>query len=62
METLDVEECLMDIERTGHEGFFMEWVEDYKRVVAANQDMDFTFEDFSMPTEFTDLEGFLMNE
>ena len=26
------------------------------------EDMDFTFEDFSMPTEFKELEGFLMNE
>ena len=57
LETLDVEECLMDIERTGHEGFFMEWVEDYKRVVAANQDMDFTFVPDTAITnerEFTD--------
>ncbi|MBO5096765.1 MAG: MerR family transcriptional regulator [Agathobacter sp.] len=57
LETLDVEECLMDIERTGPEGFFMEWVEDYKRVVAANQDMDFTFVPDTAITnerEFTD--------
>ena len=27
-----------------------------------DEDMDFTFEDFSMPTSFNDLAGFLMTE
>lgn len=43
LDTLDVDGCLRDIERTGQEGFFKDWVKDYKYVVDENRDMDFTF-------------------
>lgn len=43
LDTLDVDNCLMNIERTGGEGFFKNWIEDYKNIVKANADMDFSF-------------------
>lgn len=43
LDTLDVDGCLNNIERTDGEGFFKDWVEDYKRIVEANRNMDFTF-------------------
>lgn len=43
LETLDVDDCLNNIERTGGEGFFKDWVEDYKYVIRENRDMDFSF-------------------
>lgn len=43
LDSLDVDECLSDIEHTGGEGFFTEWIHDYKYVVEMNRDMDFSF-------------------
>lgn len=43
LEALDVDGCLSDIEHTGGEGFFKEWIHDYKYVVEMNRDMDFSF-------------------
>lgn len=43
LDSLDVDGCLSDIECTGGEGFFKEWIHDYKYVVEMNQDMDFSF-------------------
>ena len=43
LDTLDVDGCLNDIEKTGVEGFFKEWIHDYKYVVEMNRDMDFSF-------------------
>lgn len=43
LDTLDVDGCLRKIDRTDGEGFFKDWVEDYKRVKQANRDRDFTF-------------------
>lgn len=43
LETLDVDGCLNNIERTSGEGFFKDWVEDYKYVIRENRDMDFSF-------------------
>lgn len=57
LDTLDVDGCLSNIERAGEEGFFKDWVEDYKRIVEANRDMDFTFVPDTAITnerEFTD--------
>ena len=34
---------MRDIDDAGREGFFTEWVEDYKHVLKSNLDMDFTF-------------------
>lgn len=45
--SLDVDGCLNDIEHTGGEGFFKEWIHDYKYVVEMNRDMNFSF----MPDE-----------
>lgn len=43
LEALDVDSCLSNIESTGGDGFFKDWIEDYKRIVEENLDMDFTF-------------------
>lgn len=43
LDTLDVDSCLNNIEKSDGEGFFKLWIEDYKRVKEANRDMDFTF-------------------
>ncbi len=43
LDTLDVDGYLDSIERTGGEGFFKDWIHDYKLVVEANRNMDFTF-------------------
>ena len=43
LNTLDVDGCLGNIESTGGEGFFKDWIHDYKLVVEANRNMDFTF-------------------
>lgn len=43
LDSLDVDNCLNYIEKSGKEGFFQLWVEDYKKVKDANRDMDFTF-------------------
>ena len=43
LDSLNVDDCLNNIERTGGEGFFKEWIHDYKYVVEMNQDMDFSF-------------------
>lgn len=43
LETLDVDSCLSNIERTGGEGFFKDWIMDYRRIVEENLDMDFSF-------------------
>ena len=43
LETLDVDSCLSNIESTGGDGFFKDWIEDYKRIIEENLDMDFTF-------------------
>ena len=43
LDTLDVDSCLNHIESQNGEGFFKLWVDDYKRVLAANHNMDFTF-------------------
>lgn len=43
LESLDVDGCLDQIESVGEEGFFKDWVKDYKLVLKANQDMDFSF-------------------
>jgi DNA-binding transcriptional MerR regulator len=43
LDTLDVDQCLRDIENDNCEGFFKLWVNDYKRVKEANRNMDFTF-------------------
>lgn len=54
---LDVDGCLHDMEQTGQKGFFTQWVQDYKRVIRANQDMDFSFvpeKPITNPREFTD--------
>lgn len=41
--TLDVDSCLGNIERTGGDGFFKDWIEDYRRIIKENLDMDFSF-------------------
>lgn len=43
LETLDVDDCLNKIEQTGGEGFFKDWIKDYKYVIRENRDMDFSF-------------------
>lgn len=43
LDTLDVDRCLNDMESQNGEGFFRLWVDDYKRVLEANRNMDFTF-------------------
>lgn len=43
LDALDVDSCLNNIDSTGGEGFFKEWIHDYKYVVEMNQDMDFSF-------------------
>jgi len=43
LDSLDVDGCLNYIESAGGEGFFTEWVHDYKYVVEMNRDMDFSF-------------------
>jgi len=44
LNTLDVDRCLDYMENENSEGFFKLWVDDYKRVKEANQNMDFNFE------------------
>ena len=43
LNTLDVDGCLDYMENENGEGFFKLWVDDYKRVIEANRDMEFTF-------------------
>ena len=43
LDALDVDSCLNNIDNTGGEGFFKEWIHDYKYVVEMNRDMDFSF-------------------
>ena len=43
LDSLDVDGCLDQIESVGEEGFFKDWVKDYKLVLEANRDMDFSF-------------------
>lgn len=43
LKTLDVDSCLSNIDAAGREGFFKDWIEDYKRIVKENLDMDFSF-------------------
>lgn len=43
LDTLDVDDCLNNIESGNGDGFFKEWIHDYKSIVEANRDMDFTF-------------------
>ena len=43
LDTLDVDNCLNNIESTGSFGFFKDWVEDYKYILRENRDMDFSF-------------------
>lgn len=43
LDSLDVDGCLDRIESVGEEGFFKDWVKDYKLVLEANRDMDFSF-------------------
>lgn len=43
LNSLNVDDCLNNIERRGGEGFFKEWIHDYKHVVEMNRDMDFSF-------------------
>ena len=43
LSTLDVDSCLDYMETESSEGFFKLWVEDYKRVIEENRDMEFTF-------------------
>lgn len=57
LNTLDVDECLNHIERTGGDGFFTKWISDYKCVLASNKDMDFSFipdNPITNEREFTD--------
>lgn len=56
LNTLDVDKCLVHMESENGEGFFKLWVDDYKRVIEANRDMDFTFipdTAITNPKEFT---------
>lgn len=43
LDTLNVDDCLNRIENGNGEGFFKDWIHDYKRIVEANRDLDFTF-------------------
>ena len=43
LKVLDVDSCLCTMESAGGEGFFKDWIEDYKRIVEENLDMDFSF-------------------
>ena len=57
LDMLDVDGCLNNIEKTGGEGFFKEWIHDYKYVVEMNHDMDFSFmpdEPIFTAAQFTD--------
>lgn len=56
LDTLDVDGCLQDIAQAGQGNFFTKWVEDYRCVLQANKDMDFTFipkTAITNPREFT---------
>ena len=43
LETVDVDDCLKNIERTGGDGFFKDWIKDYKYIIRENRNMDFSF-------------------
>lgn len=43
LSTLDVDSCLDYMENENTDGFFKLWVDDYKRTIEANRDMEFTF-------------------
>lgn len=57
-EQLDVDECLTRMEKAPKaEGFFVGWIQDYKRVAAAQHEEEFTFVPdgpVTNPREFTD--------
>lgn len=57
IQTLNVDQCLEKMEQTGAVSLFTSWVKDYKKIVAANKDRDFTFMPdgaVTNPREFTD--------
>lgn len=57
IQTLNVDQCLEKMEQTGAASLFTSWINDYKKIVAANKDRDFTFMPDGAVTnsrEFTD--------
>lgn len=57
IQTLDIDQCLEQMNDTGAAGLITSWINDYKKVVEANADLDFTFMPdgaVTNPREFTD--------